>query len=373
MRRLIKQQNGAALVGVMMALLVLTLLGTTAFLTSITELKISSNYSQSLQALYAAEAGLQALLSAYRQNPGYFLQKNTALEMNFPVDEPDHPNRSMTKFWIKSLRYDSQETPAYAEVIIYGKDSGQYSLARLRATISCTQSGDAPDVPQIFKCGIVTAGRLNFNGPLSIVGDLHANQGFSIEPSSVIEQLRSQHSSLTQSLDPLRPDYLPPKEVPMISENGFQNYRTMAQQKGNQAFFGQQNLFLSGDQKGHLIFVDGNVTLQGNNLSGVTLVATGSITLNGVTVLDRVGNLNAAFIAGGDIKVNEFSQHAGVFWANGSIKKLGSGKLSGALVCQGNISQMEGFQFERVSQISNTFLSPTATTYSFTLGGWSQI
>lgn len=373
MRRFIKQQNGAALVGVMMALLVLTLLGTTAFLTSNTELKISSNYSQSLQALYAAEAGLQALLSAYRQNPGYFLQKNTALEMNFPVDEPDHPNRSGTKFWIKALRYDSQEIPAYAEVIIYGKDSGQYSLARLRATISCTQSGEASDVPQIFKCGIVTAGRLNLNGPLSIVGDLHANQGFSIEPSSVLEQLRSQHSSLTQSLDPLRPDYLPPMEVPIISENRFRNYRTVAQQKGSQILFGQQNLSLSGDQKGQLIFVDGNVTLQGSNLSGVTLVATGSITLNGVSVLNREGNLDAAFIAGRDIKVNDFSQLAGVFWANGSIKKLGSGKLSGALVCQGNISQMEGFQFERASQISNAFLSPTATAYSFTLGGWSQI
>ncbi|MFH0789331.1 MAG: PilX N-terminal domain-containing pilus assembly protein [Pseudomonadota bacterium] len=373
MRRFIKQQNGAALVGVMMALLVLTLLGTTAFLTSNTELKISSNYNQSLQALYAAEAGLQALLSAYRQNPEYFLQKNTALEMNFPVDEPDHSNRSGTQFWIKALRYDSQEIPAYAEVIIYGKDNGRYSLARLRATILCTQSGETSDVPQIFKVGIVTAGRLNLNGPLSIVGDLHANQGFSIEPSSVLEQLKSQHSSLTQSLDPLRPDYLPPMEVPMISENGFQNYRTIAQQKGNQTLFGRQNLFLSGDQKGHLIFVDGNVTLQGSNLSGVTLVATGSITLNGVTVLNREGNLDSAFIAGRDIMVNEFSQLAGVFWANGSIKKLGSGKLSGALVCQGNISQMEGFQFERASQISNAFLSPTATPYSFTLGGWSQI
>ena len=58
----IKQQKGAALVGVMMVLLVLTLLGSSAFLTSTTELKISANYNQNLQALYAAEAGIQHLV-----------------------------------------------------------------------------------------------------------------------------------------------------------------------------------------------------------------------------------------------------------------------------------------------------------------------
>ncbi len=90
----IKQQKGAALVGVMMVLLVLTLLGSNAFLTSTTELKISANYNQSLQALYAAEAGIQQLLSGYRQNPDYFLQKKTGPEMNFPLGEPDHAERS---------------------------------------------------------------------------------------------------------------------------------------------------------------------------------------------------------------------------------------------------------------------------------------
>jgi hypothetical protein len=370
---LLRQQNGAALVGVIMTLLVLTLLGSSAFLTSVTELKISSNYNQSLQALYAAEAGLQDLLSIYRQNPDYFLLKKTGSEMNFPIGEPDQPNGAGTKFWLKELRYDSQEIPAYAEVIIYGRDSGLYSLARLRATILCTQPGDASDVPQVFKIGIVTAGRLNFNGSLEIIGNLHANQGFSIEPASVLDQLILQHTSVTQSLDPLGPDYLPPLEVPMISEKGFQRYRTIAQQTGNQSLVGQQMVTLSGDQKGLVIFVDGNVTLEGNTLSGVTLVATGSITLNGFTVLNRDGNLDTAFISGGDIIANPSSQIAGVFWANGFIKKLGAGKLMGALVCQGNISQVDGFQFQGVSRISNPFLSATPTGYSFTLGGWSQI
>ncbi|MBA4392786.1 MAG: hypothetical protein C0407_04445 [Desulfobacca sp.] len=370
---LLKQQNGAALVGVMMALLVLTLLGASAFLNSVTELKISSNYNQSLQALYGAEAGLHELLSTYRQNPNYFLEKKTGAEMNLPVNESDRPTSSGTTYWIKELRYDTQEIPSYTEVIIYSKDKVNSALARLRATIACSQLGDSSEVSPIFKLGLVTAGRLNLGGSLEFVGNLHANQGFFLEAPSSIEQLKAQQSSLTQSLDPTRPDYLPPWEVPMISDKGFQKFRAIAQQTGNQIFYGQQNLFLSGDQKGLVIFVDGPVILKGANLSGVTLIATGSIILNGCSVLNEQGILDTTFIAGGNITINEFSQIAGVFWANGSIKKQGTGKLMGALVCQGNISQTEGFQFEKVSQISNPFLSPTLTSYSFTLNGWSQI
>jgi cytoskeletal protein CcmA (bactofilin family) len=364
-----KEQKGAALVGVMMVLLILTLLGTTAFLNSSTDLKISGDYHQSLQALYAAEAGLQQLLSVYRQNPLHFLQKKTGQEMNFPLAEPKEPNGPGTKCWIDNLRYDPQETPAYVEVIMVGKDLIQNSLARVRATIFCSSS----DVPAIFKTGMVTAGTLNLKGPLEISGNLHANRGYSVEPASVLEQLRSQQFQVTQSLDTTGPDFLPPQDIPLISEKGFQGYLSMAQQPGNQVFLGQQNLTLTGDQKGLLIFVDGDLSLTGSELSGATFVATGSITINGSASLKGDGLLDTAFIAGRDIIINDSSRVAGVFWSNGSMSKRGFGKLSGTVVSQGNITQMEGLQFERVSQISNTFLPPTSSSYSFTLKGWSQI
>jgi len=369
----LKQQKGTALVGVMMILLVLTLLGSTAFLTSQTEQNISSNYNQSLQALYAAEAGLQQLLSFYRQNPGDFLQKKTGQEMNFPTKEPEDPKSTGIKFWINALRYDPQEVPNYAEVIMVGKDPSQNGLSRVRATIYCARSGGPINVPSVFKMGIVTTGQLHLNGPLDILGNLHANRGYSIEPSSVIEQLKQNYFSVTQSLDPMRPDYLAPLEVPMISEKKFQDYRSMAQQPANQILFGQQSLALSGDQKGLLIFVEGDLILTGYALSGVTIAATGSITLNGSTSLNGNHDLDVAFIAGGDIGLNDFSQIAGVFWSNGTVKKTGSGKLMGTVVCQGSIIQSGGLQFERVSQISNPFLSPTPTSYAFSLTGWSQM
>ncbi|MCJ7833377.1 MAG: FapA family protein, partial [Deltaproteobacteria bacterium] len=266
-----------------------------------------------------------------------------------------------------------QEVPTYAEVIMVGKNSSQNGLSRVRATIYCARSGGPMDVPPIFKMGIVTAGQLHLSGPLDILGNLHANQGYSIEPFAVIEQLKQNHFSVTQSLDLMRPDYLSPLEVPMISEKKFQDYRSMAQQPANQILFGQQSLALSGDQKGLLIFVEGDLILTGNDLSGVTIVATGSITLNGSTSLNGNHDLDVAFIAGGDIGLNDFSQIAGVLWSNGTVKKTGSGKMMGTVVCGGNILQSGGLQFERVSQISNAFLSQTPTTYAFSLTGWSQM
>ena len=83
------------------------------------------------------------------------------------------------------------------------------------------------DVPPIFKMGIVTAGQLHLSGPLAILGNLHANQGYLIEPFSVIEQLKQNHFSVTQSLDPMGTDYLSPLEVPIISEKKFQDYRSL--------------------------------------------------------------------------------------------------------------------------------------------------
>ncbi len=365
----IKQQKGAALVGVMLVLLVLTILGSNAFLTSTTELKISTNYNQSVQALYAAEAGIQHLISGYRQNFEYFLQKKTGQEMNFPLSGQDHPG---IKFWLQELRYDPQQLPAYVEVIMIGKDTGQNCLSRIRATIYCSRSGGPADVSPIFKRGIVTAGVLHLSGSLGILGNLHANQGYNLDPS-VIEQLKQNQFTVTQSLDPMRQDYLPSVEVPAISEKKFQEYRSMAQQSSNQLLFGKQNLLLSGDQNNLLIFIDGDLILQGNDLSGITIVATGSITLNGSTLLASDHTLDVAFIAGQDIILNDFSQIAGVLWSNKSVKKTGSGKLLGDIVCQGDIIQSGGLQFERVSQISNIYLSPMPTTYSFALNGWSQI
>ncbi|MFZ5995516.1 MAG: DUF7305 domain-containing protein [Thermodesulfobacteriota bacterium] len=57
--KIIKNEKGIALITVLLFLMVLTVLGTTAIVISSTDIKIGGNYKLSKQALYDAEAGIQ--------------------------------------------------------------------------------------------------------------------------------------------------------------------------------------------------------------------------------------------------------------------------------------------------------------------------
>jgi hypothetical protein len=370
---LLNRREGTALVGVILVLLVVTFLGTSAFLNSTAELKINSNYTQSLRALYAAEAGLQDLLNLFRRNPQGFLQKKSGGEFGFPATEPQAENGPGSKYWMMDLRYDSQAFPDFAEVIIAGKEVGQNALCRIRATITINGAGGSDGVPAIFKIGLVTAGVLGLIAPLDVRSSIHANQGYSIDPATIVEKLREQQFSVTQSREPGRSDYIKPLEVPIITDKGFQEYRLKAQNGVNAILLGSQNLTLKGDQNNRLIYVSGDVTLNSDQVSGLTLVATGSITLNGSVVLREGGRLNSAFMAGGNILLNNFSELSAVFWSNQSIVTLGPGKLAGTMVCQAPVSFGSGLQFGRVDTISDIYFPSDLTKYSFAVKGWSQL
>jgi hypothetical protein len=243
----LKQQEGMALAGLMMVLFILTFLGTTAFMTSTTELKIGANYNQSLKALYAAETGLQELLATFRRNPEGFLNRKSGSALSFPVVEPNLPNGPGIKFWLVDLRYDPRTPPAYAEAVLAGKESAQQGYCRIRATLFANAGGGTDGLPFLFKVGLVTADVLQWQGASTISSSIHANQGFFINPPSMVDQLRNLQFSVTQSKDPGRPDYQKPPEVPLITPQGFQEYRNRAVGGNNLVLTGPQNLTLSGD------------------------------------------------------------------------------------------------------------------------------
>jgi hypothetical protein len=122
-----------------------------------------------------------------------------------------------------------------------------------------------------------------------------------------------------------------------------------------------------------LIYVDGDVTVNCDQVSGLTLVATGAITLNGSVVLKKGDTVNSAFIAGGNILLNNFSELSSLFWSNHSIVPVGAGKLAGTMVCQGFISFGPGLQFERVDTISDIYFCSDLAKYAFAVKGWSQM
>jgi hypothetical protein len=368
----INRQDGTALIGIILVMMVISFLGTSVFMNSNAELKINSSYTQSLRALYAAEAGLQELLHHFRWDPEGFLQKRTGQDLGFPIAEPPFQNGPGSKYWLMDLRYDAQSPPNYAEVIIVGKEVGQNASCRIRATIYASADAGSDGVPSIFKIGLATSGTLSLKTPGDIRCSVHANQGFSIEPSAVVDKLREQQFSVTQSQDPNRSDYQKPLRVPVISDKGFQEYQLKAQ-NFDSFFLGSQKFILKGDQNNRVIYVNGDVTLDSDQVSGLILAATGSITLNGSVVLADGGRLNSAFIAGGNILLKDFSEISALFWSNQSIVTSASGKIGGTMVSQESVSFGPGFQFTRIDSISDIYFPSDLIKYSFTLKGWSQL
>jgi hypothetical protein len=365
--------KGAALVGVLLSMLVITLLGTTAFISSTTELQIGSNYRQSLTAFYSAEAGLQQVLSVYRSDPRLFLWKKSATEMNVPEVEPAAANAGPYKFWIKAIRYDPRPFPAYAEILLCGKEPIHQALTHIRATLYGRAPAGLSDVPPIFKHGIVTAGAFHLSGGGAIRSNLHANRGYSIEPASVIDDLQARNYSLSQSSDPSRTDFRAEVTVPRILDRDFQEWRSLSQRPGQCYLTGPQQLSLSGDQGGRLIFVDGDVTLQGVDLRGLTVVATGTIFLNGSSAPDQAQGVNAAFMAGRDIILDHFQELCGVFWTNGSFIQRGSGNVTGSIICQGDLTRGSGFQFSSRAEILNPYVPQNLSQFEVKVGGWIQM
>ena len=367
-----KQEKGAALVAVLLAMLGLTIIGTTAFLMSGADLKTISHYRDSQQALYAAEAGVQTLLADFRGHPELFLLKKTGSEIALPFQEPAQANWKQYRLWVESLRYDPAAVPGFVELIVQAVDPLNQTSARLKATILGVLSGGAQEVSPPFRIGMLTAGSLQLGGGLQLQTHIHANQGFNLDPE-LVDGLRQQQYTVSQSADSLRSDYRESWEVPVLQPADFERLREQAQGKGNQYLTGPQTLKLTGDQQGTLLFVEGEVTLQGEELSGITLVSTGKITFKGTARLNGDQKLNVALLAGGDIVLEAGTEAAGVFWSGGSFVPPTGGSLEGLIVSRGSIHSSGPLIFQRSDRIANPYLPHPPLKGEFTLKGWLQL
>jgi len=370
-RSFLRDEKGAALVGVLMVLLVLTLWVGSAFLSSLTEISIASNHEAGLEAAYAAEAGLQDLLSLYRSRPEWFLEGKPQADLGFPLFDPATATCRGASYCLEHLSYEPASPPAFALAVMVGEGKGGKGLSRIKGMIQGQALGGPFPVPEIFRMGLVTAGRLEICDPLSVQGDLHGGRGVSITPFSVGQQLLQNRFSVTQGMESLRPDFQRMPDIPRITESRFQDYLAAAASP-HQRFSGSQSLTLKGDQEGKIFYIDGDLLLKAEDLSRVVIVVKGNLTVAGNTLFDSEKTLDTAFISGGGVVVHPQGELNGVFWTNGSFLAAGPGKIRGAVVAQGDLRLGTGIGFERETRIAQAFLSPLAPAVTFHLAGWSQ-
>jgi hypothetical protein len=365
-------EKGLALITVLLALAGLTIIGTTAFMMSGADLTIFSRYRDSQQVLYAAESGVQILLAGFRGNPELFLLKKTDSDLPLPGREPAQGNWKHFRLWVESLRYDPGAVPEFVELTVQAIDPLNRTAARLKATIQAVFSGGAGEVAPPFRIGLLTAGSLQVGGTPPWQTNIHANQGFVLDPV-LVDGLRQQQFTVSQSADPRQSDYREPWEVPVLQPADFERLRGKAQEKGNRYFVGPQTLALTGDQRGALFFVEGEVTLWGENLSGITLVSTKKMTFRGTSRLNGDRNLDVAFLAGGDLLLEAVPAAAGVFWSGGAFLPAPGCNLEGLVVSRGSIRSPGPFTFQRYDRIVNPYLPQPPLKGEFALKGWLQL
>jgi hypothetical protein len=364
-RSRLRREEGLALVAVLLLMLVLTLLGGAAFVLTATDLKIGVNAQQQVGSLYAAEAGVQSLLAFYRGAPGAFFQKQTGGTLPLPEADTGAVSWEEYRIWLAALRYDPAPLPRYVELTVQAREPLSRAAARVKAVIAHNP------LPGPFQIGLVSAGRVQLSGAVLQTG-IHANAGYVLDPAQA-EELRQKQHPLSQSVDPAAADYRPPLPQPFLTPADLAYFRNLAGSGQNLLLNGNRELFLTGNQQGRLIFVEGDVQVQGVALSGVTLVATGAITLAGSTSLNPVQQIDTALIAGRDVILKQEGPTAGVFWAGGSFVPEGFGELQGMVISQGGIQAGPSFRFRRNDQIDNPYLPPPSSGPRFVLKGWLQL
>lgn len=361
-----QRRQGLALVAVLLLLLVLSVLTGTVFLLTGTDLSIAVNGEQHLAALYAAEAGVHSLLASYRGTPEAFFGKKTGPPLTLPISEPGPANWEAFRVWLTDLRYDPDPFPRYVECSVRSQEPLSRASAQVQAVIAHNP------LPGVFQLGLVTAGSLEGPGVRSLQTGLHANEGFRLDPALVAE-LRARAYPLSQSADPGAPDYRPPAAPPFLSETDLAYYRSLARNGNNLLLNGNQELDLSGDQQGRLIFVEGDVHLRAIEVSGVTLVAAGRLTFSGSSRLNAAQQIDTALLAARDLVMKNDGEACGVFWSGGALVPAGPGGLQGIVVSQGGIRADPSFRFRRSRAIQNPYLPPPSAGPPFVLRGWLQL
>lgn len=392
----IEGSSGSVLIIVMILLALFALTAVALTTKTATESRIATNHKLSVQSLYAAEAGFNSVIGAYYGNPNHFTARSAAVDMGFQNSEPDNPNLgNHLAYWISEITYGAGSPPQSVDIETWGTVLGTNSRARVKVRLR-----RFIPVADPFQVGILTNGDLTIHGSPDIIGSLHANGNIQQTGSGTIDGNLTAHgtanveASVTGDIESSAETI----EVPMITRADFQDLQSRADVLLNDPAAGAQAgsddateipeaagnanneaddistkepavFDGSGDQQGRIIFCEGDLTINGSDISNATIVATGNITINGSTQPNG-STIDVAMMAGGDITINGSNTSYGVFWSNGGFVQNGDGQVCGTIVCQGDISRNGSFTFVYNGDIENENLPSAAPGYR--LVSWKQ-
>jgi hypothetical protein len=174
---LFRDDRGIALVVAISMLAALALLGTTGYIITTLEVKTSGNYRTGVQALYAAEAGVNRLLGYYLNNTSDYSNQSTAGDMGFATSRPSSANfGDNMAYWFTDITYGSGSPPSYVVITSHGAVIGSESEAVIEAKFNAQTSGSS-----VFDYAIFAQDEIEMTGSSYVDSYNSANAPWSSE------------------------------------------------------------------------------------------------------------------------------------------------------------------------------------------------
>jgi hypothetical protein len=335
----------------LMIMSILSIIGIYANSIATTELQITTNVETSNMAFYNADAGVQHTLARIKQ------QLNAGSNIS-NIDLTDSDYQPPNGFSFVVTTEDSWSGSGPHKFVSTGSGPRE-STNSIEVTFTNTL-----ETHPAFKVGILSDGDITINGAPNITGSMHANgnidQGGNGTINGSVSAVGTTNvgsvvsESVTSGADEM--------DVPMVTQTdflyweGLANIHVLAEDLPKQGNKTQPYEFPpdgDDDYNNIIVFVDGDITVNGNTFQNVTFVATGEINVNGASAMNADGSIGTAMIAGGDIIFNGSSTLNGAFWCNGSAVWNGSGFVHGAIVSRGNITRNGVMNFVYHENITN--------------------
>jgi len=187
---------------------------------------------------------------------------------------------------------------------------------------------------------IVAGGDVTLStGALRITGRIHANGNILQDGGATPPVEGNLTAGGTVEVTP-QPGFSAVENHPVVSVPDYfplDEWKTMAQSGGlyfsSSQDFGGQNLTPGNG----IVYVEGDVEINGNSSLAGTLVASGSITINNRFNQTQVNAYHPAMLAGVNINLMNRNNYTGVIWAGNNIVTRNNKTIDGALIALNNV------------------------------------
>jgi len=296
-----RSERGFAFIVALMVMLVIAILATAVLVMATSATQLSASRREYTEALYVAEAGVNALISQWRatgppQSAGSALQQRVTFANGSLVGKYDAA-------WTAPDATTGIVTLTSAGTVNSNLPGTIYDLTRTVKVDLDLGTGPGSEHQQnpVFDSALFSNTDLSMNGNFHIAGSTFSNANTSMNGNASISGdvgsvgyiTLNGNAHIGGEQNPGAAEIL----MPVIDTAYYQNIATQVFSNGKNL---NGNTALNG-----VVFVDGDCKINGN-FSGVgVIVATGQVTINGNAGLVNPNGGDAfAIIAGGGVKIN---------------------------------------------------------------------